>query len=55
MCGGTRWNEEGWKPYVSLADDLAADADDADATEPLQREVSELELEVKVLGEDAGR
>lgn len=35
MCGGRAWDEEGWRPFADLADDLALNVD-ADA--PLVRD-----------------
>ena len=43
MCGGTRWDEERLRPYVSLSDDLAIEAEDEEANAPLQREASEFD------------
>jgi hypothetical protein len=46
MCGGTSWEEHGWKPYAALFDDrAAAGIDEAadDASAPLQREASEID------------
>jgi hypothetical protein len=43
MCGGTSWEEQGWKPYAALFDDRAAAGIDEDASAPLQREASEID------------
>jgi hypothetical protein len=47
MCGGTSWEEQGWKPYAALFDDRAAagidEAADEDASAPLRREASEID------------
>jgi hypothetical protein len=46
MCGGTSWEEQGWKPYAALFNDrAAAGIDEAadDASAPLQREASEID------------
>jgi rubredoxin len=45
MCGGTEWDERGWKPFSALPPHFLArisySADDA-ANEPLRREAAEV-------------
>jgi hypothetical protein len=35
MCDGRAWDEEGWRPFADLRDDLVASVD---ADEPLVRD-----------------
>jgi hypothetical protein len=42
MCGSTKWQEEGWKPFAALLDDFAAGVDE-DVSAPLRREASEVD------------
>jgi hypothetical protein len=50
MCGGISWQEEGWKPFGDVSDDLVAAARraavraGADADAPLVRELKELSV-----------
>jgi hypothetical protein len=50
MCGVSAWEEEGWRPFASVARDLAAAAAQAarraglDADAPLVREATEVSV-----------